>query len=361
VKITAYDHVGLRVTDRARSMAFYEALGFRLDEEHSSATALEIVNESGVRMNLILNGEPTALRENVLMDRPEKWPGYTHAAFIVERLSETLDWAAKKNITITEGPIDWGRRITCFLRDPDSNVLEFNELKPADGHQVDACTLVLGQKNYSSWSMRAWLLLKTLGVPFTEVTIPLYRTESREAVRALGGQTGLVPVLIDRGMAIWDTMAIFEHLYESYPAVWPADRFDRARARSLSGEIHSSFNALRSAMPVNTRARGRHAKRTTEVTADIERAVQIWEGYQGGTPWLFGSFSGADIMFAPIATRFQSYGVRLEGAAKTYMDRLLDHPLVAEWLRLGQQEVDVIEVLEVGVLGGAGPSGTQAL
>jgi glutathione S-transferase len=362
VKITAYDHVGLRVTDRARSMAFYEALGFRLDEEHSSATALEIVNESGVRMNLILNGEPTALRDNVLMDRPEKWPGYTHTAFIVERLSETLDWAAKKNVTITEGPIDWGRRITCFLRDPDSNVLEFNELKPADsGHQVDACTLVLGQKNYSSWSMRAWLLLKTLDVPFTEVTIPLYRTESREAVRALGGQTGLVPVLIDGGTAIWDTLAIFEHLHESYPCVWPADRYERARARSLSGEIHSSFNGLRAAMPVNTRARGRHAKRTTEVTADIERAVQIWEGYQGGTPWLFGSFSGADIMFAPIATRFQTYGVQLAGAAKTYMDRLLDHPLVAEWLRLGQQEVDVIEVLELGVLGGAGPSGTQAL
>jgi hypothetical protein len=80
------------------------------------------------------------------------------------------------------------------LRDPDCNVLEFNELKPADGHQVDACTLVLGQKNYSSWSMRAWLLLKMLAVPFTEVTIPLYRTESREAVRGMGGQTGLVPV-----------------------------------------------------------------------------------------------------------------------------------------------------------------------
>jgi len=193
VKITAYDHVGLRVTDRGRSMTFYEALGFRLDEEHSSASALEIVNESGVRMNLILNGEPTALPDNVLMDRPEKWPGYTHAAFIVERLSETLDWAAKKNITITEGPIDWGRRITCLLRDPDSNILELNELKPADGHQVDACTLVLGQKNYSSWSMRVWLLLKTLGVPFTEVTIPLYRTESREAFVRWADRQGSCP------------------------------------------------------------------------------------------------------------------------------------------------------------------------
>jgi glutathione S-transferase len=210
-------------------------------------------------------------------------------------------------------------------------------------------TLILGQKNYSSWSMRAWLVLKALGVSFDEVTVPLYRPESREAVRALGGQTGLVPVLLDRGTAIWDTLAIFEHLYESYPAVWPADKLDRARARSISGEIHSAFHALRSAMPVNTRARGRLANRAAEVTADIERVVEIWNAHSGGFRWLFGAFSGADIMFAPIATRFQTYGVHLEGLAKAYMDRLLEHPLVAEWLRLGQEEVDVISTLEIGV------------
>ncbi|HEX4269279.1 MAG TPA: glutathione S-transferase family protein [Steroidobacteraceae bacterium] len=216
-------------------------------------------------------------------------------------------------------------------------------------YSFEACTLILGQKNYSSWSMRAWLLLKMLGVPFDEVTIPLYRSESREAVRALGGQTGLVPVLIDHGTAIWDTIAIIEHLYEMYPAVWPADRFERARARSLSGEIHSSFGALRAAMPVNTRARGRRVNRTTEVLADIGRVVQIWNDHCGGSPWLFGSFTATDIMFAPIATRFQTYGVLLEGPAKNYMDRLLDHPLVTEWLRLGAYEVDEIPSLEVGI------------
>ena len=121
------------MTDRARSLTFYEQLGFRLDEEHSSQTALEIVNEAGVRLNLILNGQPTPQRDNVLVDRPEKWPGYTHAAFIVDSLTGVLQWAAKERITITEGPVDWGRRITCFLRDPDSNVLEFNELKPDGG------------------------------------------------------------------------------------------------------------------------------------------------------------------------------------------------------------------------------------
>lgn len=133
MKITAYDHVGLRVTDRARSLAFYEQLGFRLDEAHSSQTALEIVNEAGVRLNLIVNGQPTPQRDNVLMDHPQKWPGYTHAAFIVASLAEVLEWAGRENVRITEGPVDWGRRMTCFLRDPDSNVLEFNELKPAEG------------------------------------------------------------------------------------------------------------------------------------------------------------------------------------------------------------------------------------
>jgi catechol 2,3-dioxygenase-like lactoylglutathione lyase family enzyme len=132
MEITAYDHVGLRVTDAARSLAFYEALGFRLDAQYSTDTAVEIVNAAGVRLNLILNGEPTPDGDNVLLDRPQKWPGYTHAAFIVESLSELLDWAAKAHVPITEGPVDWGRRLTCFLRDPDSNVLEFNELKSDD-------------------------------------------------------------------------------------------------------------------------------------------------------------------------------------------------------------------------------------
>ena len=200
-----------------------------------------------------------------------------------------------------------------------------------------------------SWSgRRAWLLLKSLNLPFDEITIPLYREDSRSAVRALGGQTGLVPVLLDRGAAIWDTLAIFEHLYERHPAVWPRERSARARARSISGEIHSAFNALRGAMPVNTRARGRLATQTADVTADIERVVAICSERGGGSPWLFGEFSGADIMFAPIATRFQTYGIELQGFAKGYMDRLLEHPLVTEWLRMGERETDLIPTLEIG-------------
>ncbi|MDP9009844.1 MAG: glutathione S-transferase [Pseudomonadota bacterium] len=190
--------------------------------------------------------------------------------------------------------------------------------------------------------------MKVLDVPFEEVSVPLYQAQSRAGVRALGGQTGLVPVLLDGGVPIWDTLAIFEHLYEDYSAVWPVNRVDRDRARSISGEIHSAFHALRSAMPVNTRARGRRGSRTAEVKVDIERVLEIWTAHRGGSPWLFGDFSGADIMFAPIATRFQTYDVHLEGPARDYKDRLLQHHLVAQWLRLGEQETDVISALEVG-------------
>src|SRR5580700_11437374 len=105
-KIRAYDHVGIRVTDCARSLTFYETLGFRLDEDFSSQTALEIVNDAGLRLNLVLNGEPTPQGDNVLLDRAEKWPGYTHVAFVVDSISEILEWATIADIPITEGPVD---------------------------------------------------------------------------------------------------------------------------------------------------------------------------------------------------------------------------------------------------------------
>jgi catechol 2,3-dioxygenase-like lactoylglutathione lyase family enzyme len=127
VAITAYDHVGLRVSNAERALAFYADLGFAIDPDFTDEHVAEIVNAAGIRMNLIFNGETRA--NNILLDEPVKWPGYTHAAFIVDRLDDILRWAAERGIAITEGPVDWGRRITCFLRDPDGNVLEFNELK----------------------------------------------------------------------------------------------------------------------------------------------------------------------------------------------------------------------------------------
>ncbi|HEY1605697.1 MAG TPA: VOC family protein [Allosphingosinicella sp.] len=344
MKILSYDHVGIRVTDAERALAFYATLGFALDADHSSETAVEMVNPQGVRINLILNGVPTDAGDNVLLDRPLKWPGYTHAAFVVDWLDEVLDWAARHGVGITEGPVDWGRRITCFLRDPDGNVLEFNELK------LPAYSLVLGQKNYSSWSMRAWLLMRWLGLPFEIETVPLYREDSRARVRALGGETGLVPVLRQGDLAIWDTLAIFETLHELHGGVWPADAPRRARARSLCGEVHSGFDALRGALPVNTRARERRVVLTPAVAADIERIAEIWaRPSREGKDWLFGAFGAADIMFAPVATRFQTYGIALPEPASAYQARLLAYPLVASWLALGAAETGTIPSLELGL------------
>lgn len=204
--------------------------------------------------------------------------------------------------------------------------------------------LILGEKNYSSWSMRAWLLLRHLDVPFDETTVPLYRPDSRAAVRAHGGETGLVPVLRDGDLAVWDTLALFEYLQERHGGVWPAEPAARARARSLAGELHAGFNALRAAMPANTRARNRFADITPAVQADIDRVAALWTRLP--SPWLFGDFSGADIMFAPVACRFQTYSVTLDGAAGAYHERLLEHPLVVEWLTRGAAETNRIEELE---------------
>jgi glutathione S-transferase len=209
--------------------------------------------------------------------------------------------------------------------------------------------LILGQKNYSSWSMRVWLLMRFLDLPFEVATVPLYTSASRAEVKALGGESGLVPVLRHSKFAIWDTLSIFEYLHEVHGGVWPADRIDRARARSLCGEVHSGLSALRDAMPVNTRARHRSAARTDAVDEDIGRVCEIWSAYpRGGMHWLFGEFGAADIMFAPVATRFQTYGVKLPRRPHAYQLALLGHPLVDEWLRLAAAEKDTIPRLEVG-------------
>ena len=130
MKISAFDHVGIRVTDPASSTTFYRSLGFEVDEAHSHERVAEMINPAGIRLALIFNGVPPPDGKNVLLDITPKYPGYTHAAFIVDALADILTWAERSGVTITEGPVDWGRRMTCFVRDPDGNVLEFNELIP---------------------------------------------------------------------------------------------------------------------------------------------------------------------------------------------------------------------------------------
>lgn len=209
-------------------------------------------------------------------------------------------------------------------------------------------TLIIGNKNYSSWSMRAWLLLEFLGVSYEEISIDLYTISANDEVRKLGGETGLVPVLKVGTLTIWETSAIIEYLYESFAQVWPADKQLRARARSICGEVYSGMSALRNAMPVNTRARFNLTGISSAANADINRVVRIWEDSLAlsGGPWLFGEFSAADIVFAPIATRFQTYGVKLTGDANAYQTRILSHPLMVKWLAMGRAEPQVIPLFE---------------
>ncbi len=210
-------------------------------------------------------------------------------------------------------------------------------------------TLIIGDRNYSSWSMRAWLLMRFVDAAFEEVVVPLYRAGSRAAVRALGGETGLVPVLVDDGTPIWDTLAITETLYERFPAIWPADPGRRARARALAGEVHSSLDALRAAMPVNTRGRNRQALVDAAVRADIARVEAVWAtaGRCAEGPWLLGAFGAVDIFFAPVAARFRTYGVTPAAPALAYHERLLSHPLVVEWCALGAAEAGTIAMFEL--------------
>jgi glutathione S-transferase len=198
-------------------------------------------------------------------------------------------------------------------------------------------TIVIGNKNYSSWSLRPWLVLRHAGIPFEEVRIPLYRPESAAALAAWS-PSGKVPALHDGDVRVWNSLAICETLHERFPDkhLWPADAAARAVARSVSAEMHSGFDALRQSMWMNIRARYPDKGRTPECLKDIKRILAIWTdcrahfGQDGD--FLFGRFGIADAMFAPVVLRFQTYGVALEGAAKDYADAVLALPALQAWV-----------------------------
>ncbi len=207
--------------------------------------------------------------------------------------------------------------------------------------------IVLGNKNYSSWSLRGWLALKRCGVPFEEEVVPLYQDDWRARLQAVS-PAGRVPTLIHGERTIWDSLAIVEYLAELFPeaGLWPADPAARATARSLSAEMHAGFAALRSDMPMNFRGDVQPAEGGEAVERDIARIVEIWTGCRArdpdGGPFLFGSFSAADIFYAPVAARFAAYGVELPETAAAYRDAVLAWPDVEEWRRDAVKETWVI-------------------
>jgi glutathione S-transferase len=215
-----------------------------------------------------------------------------------------------------------------------------------------ALTLVIGNKNYSSWSMRPWLALKAGGVAFDEVFIPLYTGEA-DKKRILGfSHSGKVPILIDGDVTVWDSLAIIEYAAERFPQIrlWPEDRASRAHARSISAEMHSGFMALRSECGMNLHRPVGAVALSADARADIARIQQIWtecrQRYEKSGPFLFGAFSGADAMFAPVVYRFLTYAIELKPAAREYMDAMTSLPAFAEWTRAGLAETLVIEKFE---------------
>jgi glutathione S-transferase len=196
--------------------------------------------------------------------------------------------------------------------------------------------LVIGDKNYSSWSMRPWVLMKHFGIPFDEVCIPMYEAGTKAAMLA-HSPSGKVPSLaIDDGATVWDSLAIAETLAERFPqhALWPRDPVARAHARSVSAEMHSGFGDLRSTMWMNIRASFAGRNATPGALADIARVDAIWSEClaQYGGPFLFGEFTIADAMYAPVVMRFNTWQPKLSETAAAYARRVTAHPPVHAWI-----------------------------
>ena len=198
--------------------------------------------------------------------------------------------------------------------------------------------LVIGNKNYSSWSFRPWIAMKALGIPFEEILIPFGSPLGNPDFKArLAAYTpaGLVPALIDDDVHVWETLAIMEYLAEKFPdkQVWPADAKARAQARAISSEMHAGFSALRGECPMNIRRPVRERTVSAAAQANVKRIEEIWSGCRAkyGGPFLFGRFCAADAMYAPVVARLNTYGLKVGREALGYMETVMALPAWAEW------------------------------
>ena len=215
---------------------------------------------------------------------------------------------------------------------------------------MNELTLIIGNKNYSSWSLRPWLLLKHAEIPFTEVRIPIYSSEWDNILSY--SPSGKVPALRDGDLTIWDSLAICEYLAECFPdrQLWPNNKEKRAVARTVSAEMHSGFADLRKNMNMNCRKFSPDKGRAPGVQEDIDRIQEIWNdcrvrfGKEG--PFLFGQFSIADAMYAPVTTRFTTYDVPLDKVSATYVKDVQSLPAMQEWFAAARAEKEVIEQYE---------------
>jgi glutathione S-transferase len=213
-------------------------------------------------------------------------------------------------------------------------------------------TLVIGTKNYSSWSLRPWLLLTHLGIDFVERVIH-FDTPAFSAEVPRLSPSARVPVLLHDGLTVWESLAICEYASElAGGRGWPADARARAEARSLAAEMHAGFQALRSACPMNARARNRRVPATAALERDVRRINEIWDDCRGrhgrDGPWLFGAYSAADAMYAPVALRFLTYGLAATGRAREYLSTVLDDAPLQRWIADSMVEGVVVPADEAG-------------
>ena len=223
-----------------------------------------------------------------------------------------------------------------------------------------ALSLIVGNKNYSSWSFRPWIAMKAAGIAFTEEVISLDARDFKERVSKISG-TGKVPVLDDNGVHVWESLAILEYLAERFPGarLWPSDAAARAHARAISSEMHAGFVPLRRACPMNLWRPVKKRELADDAMANVRRIESMWrqcrERYGAGGPFLFGTFGAADAMYAPVVSRFHTYDVAVGAAARAYMDAVMALPAWAEWYAaalkepwvLPEDEVDWPQVLKV--------------
>jgi glutathione S-transferase len=213
--------------------------------------------------------------------------------------------------------------------------------------------LAIGNKNYSSWSMRPWLALRANNIPFEEFFIPLYTDNKADKERILSfSRAGKVPVLVDGDITVWDSLAIIEYVAERFPeaGLWPDDRASRAHARSVCAEMHSGFLPLRSECGMNLHRPVRPVTLSADAQANVARVEQIWlecrARNRASGPFLFGRFGAADAMFAPVVHRFRTYAIEIAPEAKAYMETMMALPAFQEWTREGLAETLVIEKFE---------------
>ena len=213
--------------------------------------------------------------------------------------------------------------------------------------------LVIGNKNYSSWSMRPWLALRANGIAFEEIFVPLYTDDKADKARLLSfSASGKVPALIDGDVTIWDSLAIIEYLAERFPEarLWPDDRAQRAHARAISAEMHSGFVALRNECGMNLHRPIRALALSQDAQANVARIQEIWiacrERYGERGTFLFGAFGAADAMYAPVVHRFRTYAIPVAPKAQAYMETMMALPAFAEWTEAALAETLVIERFE---------------